>query len=205
MDRQGDIARLLEEWAKNGSSPFTAEALGDLYMIAKDHGAARRWYRIAFRLAPQNHGLQDKVEDSVIRVIVDTSCRYASPHQRRKRLEALWLRYATRSFERRARVMPGEGHLHFELGRLYYVAGRIDPAISEFTECLRHDKQREQSYFYLARCLMKKRLFEEAMIHFARAEEGILSLSIREDIRDHKAKCLSELGRTDDAGELPGE
>jgi len=205
MDVKDELAWLMREWERTGGTAQIAESLADHYTKAKNHRTARRWYREAFRLAPDNNHLLDKLEDSVIRGIEGLVLK--AQERRTARLTGLkmaQLRYTTISLERRVRAQPSDGRLHFELGRTYYIGGTIDLAMSEFGESLKNERFREGSYYYLARCFMKKRRFEDALLHLAKLEETLLSAELRADVRYQKSKCLGELGRSGEASDLFG-
>jgi tetratricopeptide (TPR) repeat protein len=202
MDFAVELGRLLGEWETNGPTALTAEALGDLFTKKQDHVSARRWYRKALHLEPKKDHLLDKFEDSVIRVIEGATLRSCQQESKLTKLRLLHLQYTTRSYERRVRAMPSEGRLNFELGKLYYIGGQIDNAMSEFKKSLKHDHSRSSSYFYLARCLMTKRQFEEALLLLSRLEEDVVSGEIETEIKCQKGKCLEELGLSDEANGL---
>ena len=197
MDFEAEVTRLMAEWKKTGGSAKIAQALGDLYTAAEDHSAALTWYQTAIRLAVGDSELLDKLEDCAIRGFEKLIARAESTNNRQAHtLKQTYLSFRIASHERRVKARPLDGQLHYQLAKTYYLGNMTDLAIPEFTVALQHEQSRSSSYFYLARCFMRERRFEEALLHFSMIEESVLSGDIREDIRYHKSKCLGELGRS---------
>lgn len=101
--------------------------------------------------------------------------------------------------QRRVKDHPTDMSLKYELGKAFFAAGMIDPAIGEFQQTVKDPKRKIDSMTYLGRCFHIKKIYDLAATQFTNA----LSLAPNTDwelqLRYHLAESLKAQGKTEDA------
>lgn len=164
--KSGDVAdRLLEEYeARLATEPDNMKLLrsiAELYTQKKDFDRALGYYR---QIA-QTEGSSDS---SLERAIAETSVKkydfalsqldpkapdYA---EQSARLEAEKRAFQLTECQQRADKYPNDLQIRFELGELYFQAGKISEAIQEFQKAQSNPHRRIQALSYLGQCFSRR-------------------------------------------------
>jgi tetratricopeptide (TPR) repeat protein len=107
--------------------------------------------------------------------------------------------------ERKAAETPQDTEAQHKLGRICYQMHLYEKARPAL-EAAANDSRRLPSVLtYFGLMHMKEGHFDLALRDFGQAEEHIVSLSARQDLKYHRMKCLIQLGRHGDAERLKKE
>ncbi len=103
---------------------------------------------------------------------------------------------------RRVESYPTDLQFRFELGELYFQAGRINEAIQELQKAVSNPHRRNQAMFLLGQCFFKKRMYDLA----ARTYEGALKEKLvfdeeKKELHYALGCALEMMGRKEDAVE----
>ena len=104
------------------------------------------------------------------------------------KLQAEKLAYQLAECQKRAERFSTDLQIRFELGQLYFQAGKIGEAIQEFQKAQSNPHRRIAAMNYLAQCFAKRRMFELA----TRTLQGALKEKVVFD--DEKKELIYNLG-----------
>ena len=167
--------------------------LAELYAQKKDFDRALSYYE---RIRAMEGGTDPSLE----KVIADTSLKKfeylksqldtAAPdyEQRLAETDAQKQAFQLEECRKRAEKYPTDLQIRFELGQLYFNAGKVSEAIQEFQKAQNNPQRRLASIMYLGRCFAKRGMNDLA----ARKIQEALKEKLNFD--DEKKEMLYELG-----------
>ncbi|MFA5795273.1 MAG: tetratricopeptide repeat protein [Candidatus Brocadiia bacterium] len=86
-------------------------------------------------------------------------------------------------YRKRVQDHPTDLALRYHLGAVLYANGNIDEATSEFQNSVRDPKRKIDSFIYIGRCFMAKKIYDMAISQFEKAlESGSLTPEQNKDI-----------------------
>jgi tetratricopeptide (TPR) repeat protein len=173
------LANLIREnearLAKEPGDVKALRELADLHRQRKDYTRALDFYqRIIDHQGAIDSSLEKAIYDTVLRRY-DQLIEEVDPHapdfaEQRARLETERAAYMLSDCQRRAEKYPTDLLIRFELGELYFQAGRLADAIKEFQASKNNAHKRIASLNYLGLCFaqrgmndMAARTFQEAI------------------------------------------
>jgi tetratricopeptide (TPR) repeat protein len=193
-----DVAeRLIREYegrlVQEPDNPKLMRSLAELYTQKKEYDKAVEYYR---RIAASEVGGDPALErviaettakkfDQAIEQLDPSATDYA---EQKARLEAERREYLLAECRKRAEKYPSDLQIRFELGQLYFQAGRISDAIQEFQRAQNNPHRRIQSLSYLGRCFTSRGMHDLA----ARTLQNAISEKLVFD--DEKKELLYLLG-----------
>jgi len=179
--------------------------LGDLYAEKKDFDRALQYYQ---RL----RALEAGVDPALDKLIADITARkydqmiaaldQGSPDYEVQRAQLIQEKqnYLLEECKRRAERYPTDLQIRFELGTLYYQAGKLNEAIQEFQKAQAHPHRRVQALYYLGCCFAAKGIYDLAIRAFQNAikEKQVFDDEKKEII--YALGCaLEKMGRKEEA------
>jgi tetratricopeptide (TPR) repeat protein len=108
--------------------------------------------------------------------------------QRAAEIDAQKIAFQLEDCRQRAERYPTDLQIRFELGRLYYQAGKVSEAIQEFQKAQNNPQRRLASIMFLGRCFAKRGMNDMAARKFQDA------LKEKPSFDDEKKEMLYELG-----------
>jgi tetratricopeptide (TPR) repeat protein len=142
-------------------------SLAELYTQKKQFDKALAYYdQIKASDVGADASLDRSIAETTVRKLdhemaqLDTS---APEHPEKvARLEAEKQAYQLAECQKRAERFPTDLQIRFELGQLYFKAGKVGEAIQEFQKAQGNPHRRIAALNYLAQCFAKRRMFELA-------------------------------------------
>ena len=204
-------ARLIKEYEDRlKTEPGNArllKSLGELYTQKKEFDKALACYeKLKGTEAGNDPNLDKAIADTTVRKLegdmakMDTTAPdYAEKTARlQMEKEAFQLNECRRRVER----FPTDLLLRFELGQLYFNAGKISEAIQEFQKSQNNPHKRVASMSYLAQCFAKRRMFDLAArtLQTAIKEKPVLDEE-KKDLVYQLGTVLDSMGKKDEAVE----
>ncbi len=101
--------------------------------------------------------------------------------------------------QRRVKDHPTDMSLKYELGRAYFAAGMIDPAVGEFQQTIKDPKRKIDSMTYLGRCFHHKKIFDLAATQFTNALTLAPTPDWEMQLRYYLADSYKAQGKIEDA------
>ncbi|MDB6125647.1 MAG: Tetratricopeptide domain protein [Pedosphaera sp.] len=161
-----DVAeRLIKEYeARLRTEPANMKLLrdlGDLYTQKNQFDKALGYYgQILERDGGNDSALQRKVAETKIRKL-DYTVSQLDPNasdypEKMAELKAERQTFQLNECKERADRYPTDLQIRFELGQLYYEAGKISEAIQEFQKAMNNPHRRIQAMTFLAQCFAKR-------------------------------------------------
>jgi tetratricopeptide (TPR) repeat protein len=166
-------ARLIGEYeGRLASEPDNTKmirSLAELYTEKKEFDKALELYA---RVKNSSHGSADSALD---RAIADTTVKkmdhqlsqlnpFASDHADQiAQLKAAKVEFKLSECKQRVEKYPTDLAIRFELGQLYFEAGKIGEAMAEFQKAQQNPNKRIQAMSYLAQCFAKRGINESAV------------------------------------------
>jgi tetratricopeptide (TPR) repeat protein len=116
------------------------------------------------------------------------------------KLQAEKQAYQLAECQKRAERFPTELQIRFELGQLYFQAGKIGEAIQEFQKAQGNPHRRIASLNFLAQCFAKRRMFDSAIrtLQNALKEKQIFD-DEKKDLVYNLGCVLESMGKKDEA------
>jgi tetratricopeptide (TPR) repeat protein len=167
--------------------------IAELHAQKKDFDQALAFYE---RIRATEGGADPSLE----KAIADTSLKKfehlksqldpAAPDydQRLAELDAQKIAFQLEDCRQRAEKYPTDLQIRFELGQLYYQAGKVSEAIQEFQKAQNNPQRRLAAIMYLGRCFAKRGMNDMAARKFQDALKEKLNFD------DEKKEMLYELG-----------
>ncbi len=167
--------------------------IADLYVQKKDFDRALQYLE---RIKATDGGTDPSLEKNIADVRLkkfenekaqlDTGA--ADYDQRVAEIEAQKVAFQLEACRQRAEKYPTDLQIRFELGQLYFNAGKISEAIQEFQKAQNNPQRRLASIMYLGRCFGKRGMNDMAARKFQDALKEKLTFD------DEKKEMLYELG-----------
>jgi tetratricopeptide (TPR) repeat protein len=116
------------------------------------------------------------------------------------KLQAEKQAYQLAECQKRAERFPTELQIRFELGQLYFQAGKIGEAIQEFQKAQSNPHRRIASLNFLAQCFAKRRMFDSAIRTLQNAlKEKLVFDDEKKDLVYNLGCVLESMGKKDEA------
>ena len=196
--KSDDVAQnLITEYeARLKSEPANLKLLrnvAELYAQKKDFDRSLSYYeRIRSREGNADPSLEKAIADVTIKKFDHLKSKLdpGAPDygERIGELDAQKQAFQVEECRQRAEKYPTDLQIRFELGQLYFNAGKISDAIQEFQKAQNNPQRRVASIMYLGRCFGKRGMNDMA----ARKFQDALKEKITFD--DEKKEMLYELG-----------
>ena len=178
--------------------------IAELYAQRKDFDRALSYFgRIRTTEGGTDSSLEKVIADTTMKKYeylksqLDTSA--ADYEQKLAEMEAQKLAFQLEECRQRADKYPTDLQIRFELGQLYFNAGKITEAINEFQKAQNNPQRRLASIMYLGRCFAKRGMNDLA----ARKIQEALKEKFSFD--DEKKEMLYELGSVFEKMNKPDE
>ena len=196
--KSDDVAlNLIKEYeARLQTEPTNLKLLrsvAELYGQKKDYDHALVYYeRIRATEGGADPSLEKLISETSLKKMehqksqLDTGAE--DYHQRHAELETQKTAFQLEACRQRAEKYPTDLQIRFELGQLYFQAGKIGEAIQEFQKAQNNPQRRLASIMYLGRCFGKRGMNDLA----ARKIQEALKEKFNFD--DEKKEMLYELG-----------
>lgn len=167
--------------------------IAELYAQKKEFDQSLAYYE---RIRATEGGADPSLE----KAIADTSLKKfehlksqldpaaADYDQRLAEIEAQKIAFRLEDCRQRAEKYPTDLQIRFELGQLYYQAGKVSEAIQEFQKAQNNPQRRLTAIMYLGRCFAKRGMNDMAARKFQDALKEKLNFD------DEKKEMLYELG-----------
>jgi len=179
--------------------------LGEIYAQKKDYDKALEYYQ-------QIQNVQGGSDPTIEKTIADTSVRKiehlksqldpaaADYEQRLAEIDAQKTAFQLEECRKRVEKYPTDLHIRFEMGVLYYNAGKISEATQEFQKAQNNPQRRLASIMYLGRCFARKGMNDMA----ARKIQDALKEKTgfddeRKEMLYELGSVLEKMGKTDEA------
>jgi tetratricopeptide (TPR) repeat protein len=167
--------------------------VADLYVQKKDFDRALGYFdRIRSAEGATDPSLEKAIADTTLRKFEHAKSQLdpGAPDYEQKLAEmhAAQLEFQLQECRQRADKYPTDLQIRFELGRLYFNAGKVGEAIQEFQKAQNNPQRRLTSIMYLGRCFAKRGMNDLA----ARKIQEALKEKLTFD--DEKKEMLYELG-----------
>ena len=108
--------------------------------------------------------------------------------------------YQLAECQKRAERFPTDLQIRFELGQLYFKAGKVGEAIQEFQKAQGNPHRRIASLNYLAQCFAKRKMFELAMRTLQNAlKEKVVFDDEKKELIYNLGCVLEGMGKKDEA------
>jgi tetratricopeptide (TPR) repeat protein len=179
--------------------------LGELYTQKKQFDRALEYYnRIKTTDSGADPGLDRSITDLLLRKY-DAELAALDPTapdfaQQTARLQAEKQAYQLAECQKRVERFPTDLALRFELGQMYFNAGKTSEAIQEFQKARTNPHKKIQSLNYLGQCFARRNMNELALRNL---EEAIKEKPVfddeKKDLTYNLASVLEKMGRKDDA------
>ena len=120
--------------------------------------------------------------------------------ERAAQLKAEKENYLLSECQRRVERFPTDLQIRFEMGQLYFQAGKISEAIAEFQKAQNNPHRRVAAMNYLAQCFGKKKMFDLAArtLQNAIKEKPVLDEE-KKDLVYNLGSVLESMGKKEDA------
>ncbi len=164
--------RLIEEYTerlrKEPNNLKFVRSLAELYTQKKDFDKALEYYAILKNSEAGNDPSLDKaIADTTLKkfdFLMEQLDKNAPDYQEKlSQLKAQKQAYQIEECKQRSERYPTDLAIKFELGVLYFNAGRITEAIGEFQKAQNNPQRRIPSLNYLAQCFAKRGMYDSAI------------------------------------------
>ena len=142
-------------------------SLADLYVQKMDFEKALSSYqRILTSGLGNDPSLEKTIADTTLRKY-DHALAQLDPTtpdypQRSEQIKAERLAYQLAECQKRAERYPTDLQIRFEMGQIYFQAGKISEAIQEFQKAQANPNRRVQALYYLGQCFSRRGMFDLA-------------------------------------------
>lgn len=202
-------AELIAEYEKRlrteSSNLTLLRQVAELYAQKKEFGRALEYYeKISSSHAGADPSLEKAISDLRIKKL-DWDLEHLEPNaldyaEQKSRLEAERQNFLLSDAQRRIEKYPTDLALRFELGELYFRAGRISEAIQEFQKAQSNPNKRVQAMSYLGQCFVKRGINDLAARTFQNAikEKPVIDEE-KKDLIYQLGLVLEKMGKGEDA------
>jgi tetratricopeptide (TPR) repeat protein len=167
--------------------------LAELYTQKKDFDKALEYYQ---RSASSEGGVDPALEQAIAETtakkfdyaIEQLDANASDYAEQKARLEAERQTYLLAECQQRADKYPSDLQIRFELGQLYFQAGKISEAIQEFQKAQNNPHRRSQALSYLGQCFARRGMNDLA----ARTLQNAINEKVVFD--DEKKELIYALG-----------
>jgi len=201
--------RLIQEYERrllaDPNQPRLMRSLAEIYTQQKKFDLARQWYS---RLKESDHGNDASLDQAIAQVKIkelehqleqlDPTDPDFAAHTERLNAEKLAFRLG--ECQQRVERYPTDLGFRFELGKLYFEAGKISEAQKEFQKATSNPNKRTAALGCLARCFAKRKIYDLAAstLEDAIKEKQLFDEEKKELIYD--LGCMFEtMGKKEDA------
>ncbi len=180
-------------------------SLAELYTQRKEFDKALAYYgRLKASDMGNDSSLDGSIADTVIRKY-DHQISQLDPNapdypDKVTVLQAEKQAYQLTEFQKRVERFPSDHQIRFEMGRLYFQAGKISEAIAEFQKAQNNPHRRVASMNYLAQCFAKRKMYDMAArtLQTAIKEKPVLDDEKR-DLIYNLGSVLEDMGKKEEA------
>ncbi len=202
-------AKLIEEYKErlrqDSSNLKLARQLADLYLQVKDYDRALKYYQ-------QLLGLDGGADATLERAITETTL--AKHDHALTKLDANAADYAEKSTgikteretflladcQKRAEKYPNDLEIRFELGMLYFQAGRISEAIPELQKAQQNPHRKLKAMGLLGQCFASRGMYDMAARTLQNAlKEKLIFDAEKKDLVYALGSVLEKSGKRDEA------
>ena len=149
------------------NQPKLMRSLAELYTQKKQFDRAQSWYE---RLKASDVGNDASLDQAIAQLAVrklDFQTEQLDPTapdftERTAALQAEKLAFQLSECQKRVEKYPTDLAFRYELGKLYFQAGKISEAQKEFQRAQANPNKRIASMSYLAQCFAKRKIFDLA-------------------------------------------
>lgn len=179
-------------------------SIAELYLDKKDYDSALKYYELLIQREGGDPSVERAIAETRVRKIDDMIARldpqapdYAEQVEKLKaERQAFLLENAKRMVER----YPSDLQLRFELGQLYFQAGRLNEAIQEFQKAQNNPHKRTQAMYYLGQCFARKHMYDLAARTFQNAiKEKPVFDDEKKDLIYALGCALEKMGKKEEA------
>lgn len=184
--------------------------LGGLYLRLKRYDEAQQALEKAEEISPTEYTIKMKLQDVNIARMHDEAAQLAkvwktkpNDEQAKAAYREVYRKlfnYKLQCFEEREKQFPTDLNIAFELGNLYFEAGKLDEAIKRYQRTMHDPKNRVRSLLNLGVAFQKKGQFDLAIKRFT---EGIEFQEVwneaKMELIYHRADCYEQMGKRDEA------
>ncbi|MDE3068929.1 MAG: hypothetical protein KGJ60_15455 [Verrucomicrobiota bacterium] len=118
------------------------------------------------------------------------------------KIQAEKLNFQMADCQKRVEKYPTDLAIRFEMGQLYFQAGKVGEAIQEFQKAQQNPHKRLQAMSYLAQCFAKRKMFDLASRTLQNAiKEKPVFDDEKRDLIYHLGCVLDEMGKKEEAVE----
>jgi len=199
------IAEYEAQLAKDPKNLKLVRSLAELFTEIKDFDRALEYYaRISESEMGNDPSLDRAIADTTLRKL-DYEMSQLDPSapdhdQRLNQLKGQRQEFQLGECRSRVERFPTDLLMRFELGQLYFNAGKISEAIQEFQKAVGNPHKRIQSLYYLGQCFAQRRMFDLAARQF---ETALREKQVFDDEKKELTYCLGcaldTLGRREEA------
>jgi len=210
VEKSDDVtARLIREYeARLKAEPNNLElirSLAELYIERKDFERGLGYYQQLKNSDVGNDASLDKaISDTLVKKyewqISHLDPNAADYQDRAAVLQAEKQEFQLSECKKRVERYGTDLQLRFELGQLYFNAGKITEAIGEFQRSQNNPHRRVASMNYLAQCFAKRKMFDMAArtLQTAIKEKPVLD-DEKKDLIYNLGSVLESMGKKDEA------
>ncbi len=180
-------------------------SLAELYTQKKQFDKALGYYdKIKVSDAGADASLDRSIADTVARKF-DHDLEQMDPTapdfgDKSAKLQAEKDAYQLAECQKRAERFPTDLQIRFELGQLYFKAGKVGEAIQEFQKAQGNPNRRIAAMNYLSQCFAKRKMFELAVRTLQNAlKEKLVFDDEKKDLIYNLGSVLEAMGKKDEA------
>ncbi|MCX8091479.1 MAG: tetratricopeptide repeat protein [Verrucomicrobiae bacterium] len=210
VQKSEDVAaRLIQEYERRlQTEPHNLKlvrSLAELYAEKKHFDRALELYeRLRASEAGKDPSLERAIAQTIVRryehQIEQLNPAAADYAEQVARLQAEKLEFQLNECRQRAERYPTDLSIRFELGTLYFQAGRITEAIREFQKAQDNPHKRIAAMSYLAQCFARRKMFDLAAETLQNAlKEKLVFDEEKKELLYQLGCALEQLGRKQEA------
>jgi tetratricopeptide (TPR) repeat protein len=179
--------------------------LAELYTQKKEFDRALEYYgRIKASEVGADASLDRSIADTMVRKFEQQTAQLdaSAPDHAEKlaKLQAEKQAYQLSECQKRAERFPTDLQIRFELGQLYFQAGKLGEAIQEFQKAQGNPHRRIAAMNFLAQCFAKRKMFELATRTLQNAlKEKLVLDEEKKDLIYNLGSVLETMGKKDEA------
>jgi tetratricopeptide (TPR) repeat protein len=168
-------------------------SLAELHAQKSDFDRALSYYQqLVAKSVGGDSALDKAIAETTLKkydyLISQLDSQAADYQEKAAQLQAERQNYQLTECQRRAEKYPTDLHIRFELGQLYFGAGRLSEAIHEFQKAQANPHWRTQALYYLGRCFARRGIHDLA----ARALQNAIKEKVLFD--EEKKELVYALG-----------
>ncbi|KAF0243537.1 MAG: hypothetical protein FD180_3321 [Planctomycetota bacterium] len=203
-----EISRLNAQVAADPTNPVMAKTLkkmAEMQKKKKDYDAAVATLERAKALDPADGTIKMKIGDIKVEKLdikVAAAKAAANGDVNDPAFKAAYterVKFWVEECLRRTKDHPTDMTLKYELGRAYFAAGMIDPAVGEFQHTIKDPKRKIDSMTYLGRCFNQKKIYDLAATQFTNALALAPTTDWEMSLRYYLADSYKSMGKIEDA------